>query len=98
MADNFGKEILFIFAFLAFIGLMYGMVSADFNGAGWDYTPKAGQDFNDPWLSAGNDLMTLEQTIPIEIFILIIVPIIVLALYIVMKTVSGVLPNWLSGG
>ena len=99
MADHFGSEIVFILGFVTFIAVMFGMFSADYQEAGFNaYQPTVTSDANEAWLSMGSDLQTLEQTIPLEIFVLIIVPIIVLGLYITLKTASGILPNWISGG
>ena len=99
MADHFGKEILFLVVTITFITLLLTNVTLDFNATRIDaaeITPET--EFDTAWESTGDNFWLLEDFMPLEFFLLFIVPLIVLVGYIVLKTASGLLPNWLSGG
>lgn len=99
MADHFGPEILFLIVSITFITLLLTNVTMSFSD-----TQLEAQELNDEstfdtsWESAGSNFRSLENFMPLEFFLLFILPLIVLVGYIVLKTASGILPNWLSGG
>jgi hypothetical protein len=99
MADHFAKEITYIFVFISFVALLFTMFAVDLGESYLEvYTPQTGDEAGEAWLHIGDQLGSIESLLPLEVFVLIILPMIVLGLYIVLKTTSGILPNWLSGG
>jgi len=99
MADHFGKEILFLSISITFIVLLLTNVTISFSetqiqidGLSEDTT------FDTAWENTGENFLSLENMMPTEFFLLFIFPLIILVGYIVLKTASGILPNWLSGG
>lgn len=100
MADHFGGEIFFLLTFILFIGVLFGWFFADLGTQPLNapYTPEIGDSFENSWLHIGDNLNFLATELPLELFVLIIVPLIGLGLYIAFKTASQTMPNWLSGG
>jgi len=99
MADHFGGEIFTIAVagfFIVSLLMLFGISLSE--SAMEIETITQESDFDQSWLNLGNNWYRLQDIIPAEFFIIIIVPIILLGLYIAIKTVSGVLPNWISGG
>ena len=99
MADHFAPQIVFIVGMLAFMGVVFfefgmSMQSVEIEKMSLLDDP----DFDDTWIDMGAEFETLENQIPDVAYYTIVVTIIVLGLYITFKTVSGALPNWLSGG
>lgn len=99
MADHFGKEILMIIVVITFITLMLTNVTMSFSETQLE-AQELSEDttFESAWESTGDNYRSLNNMMPTEFFALIILPIIILVGYIVLKTASGILPNWLSGG
>ena len=99
MADHFGNEILFLIVAITFITLLLTNVTVSFSETQFDI-PELTEDttFDNSWESTGENYRSLENMIPVEFFLLFVLPFIILVGYIVLKTASGVLPNWLSGG
>ncbi len=99
MADHFGAEILFLVITITFITLLLTNVTMSFSETTLEAQELNEQTtFDTSWESAGNNFRALENVMPLEFFALFILPLIVLVGYIVLKTASGVLPNWISGG
>lgn len=99
MADNFGKEIFVIIVTITFITLLLADFTISFSETQLEAQELSeGTTFDSSWESTGENYRSLQNMLPIEFFTLFILPIIVLVGYIVLKTASGLLPNWLSGG
>ena len=103
MADHFGNEILFLVVTITFIVLLLANVTTSFSETRLDVvelnTDKSELlTYDTSWQNTGNNFWALQSLIPIEFFLLFILPFIVLIAYIGLKTVSGLAPNWISGG
>lgn len=99
MADHFGAEILFLVVSITFITILITSTTISFSETQLEAQELTEQTtFENTWESAGENFRSLEHLMPTEFFLLFILPLIVLVGYIVLKTASGVLPNWLSGG
>lgn len=99
MADHFGTEIFTIAVMGIFIVTLLAMFGGSIYESNMEVTEISQEsDFDQSWLNMGNNFYRLQDFIPNEFFVILIVPIILLGLYITFKTVSGALPNWLSGG
>lgn len=99
MADHFGNEILFLVITITFITLLLASTTISFSEtriAAEEMTKDT--TFDTSWENTGNNFWALGDYMPLEFFLLFIMPLIVLVGYIVLKTASGLLPNWLSGG
>lgn len=99
MADHFGKEIFGIIVIITFITLLLADFTISFSETQLE-AQELTEDttFDQSWENTGTNYRSLENMMPLEFFTLFILPIIVLVGYIVLKTASGLLPNWLSGG
>lgn len=100
MADNFAPQIGFMLFAIAFIGVMLGMFYQDTAIISEEIgVLNSDGDFETGWTETGNNWLSLEDTeLPIEFIIVFILPIVFIGGYIAFKTISGALPNWLSGG
>jgi hypothetical protein len=99
MTDHFGKEILFLVVSISFIVLLLTDVTVSFSETRFDMNELNEETtFDSSWESTGDNFKNLETLMPLEFFTLFILPLIILVGYIVLKTASGILPNWLSGG
>lgn len=99
MADHFGREIFMIVVVISFITLLLANVTMSFSETQLEAQQLTEETtFDSSWENTGSNYRSLENMMPLEFFTLFILPIIILVGYIVLKTASGVLPNWLSGG
>jgi len=99
MADHFASEIFQFAVITALIGFLLLNFTGSTIESGYEMVEINEEgDFDQSWSTIGNDFNSLENLIPGELFTVIIVPIILVGIYIGIKTVSGVLPNWISGG
>lgn len=99
MTDHFAPQIVLLIGAIAFIGIFIGSFNASMGEAQMEKVELIEDpELEDTWLTTGDNWGALEDTIPSELFIPIILTVIILGAYIAFKTVSGALPNWLSGG
>lgn len=100
MADHFAKEIFLLITAMSFLFVVLPTFSIDMIDKGFEpyEFEKDSTTFDNGWENTGNNYLSLENILPVEIFTTFIFPIIILVGYIVLKTASGILPNWLSGG
>jgi len=99
IADHFGKEILFLVVSITFIVLLLTNVTTSFSETRLETSELTEETtFDTAWENTGDNYMQLENIMPMEFFTMFILPLIILVGYIVLKTASGILPNWLSGG
>lgn len=99
MADHFGNEILFLIITITFITLLLANVTVSFSETQLEAQELTEETtFDTSWEKTGENFRNLENMMPLEFFLLFILPLIILVGYIVLKTAAGVLPNWLSGG
>ena len=99
MADHFAKEIMILVVAIAFIGLFLLNFSAGLIEKEVELNElRKTDDFDSAWLEAGDSYAQLEDVLPADFYLVIIIPLIIIGTYIAIKTVSGVLPNWISGG
>lgn len=99
MSDHFAPQLVLLIGAIAFIGIFVGSFNASMGEAQMEKVELSETtEFEETWLTTGDNWGALEDSIPSELFIPIILTIIILGAYIAFKTVSGALPNWLSGG
>jgi len=99
MADHFAKEIFFIITMIFFIMFLITDFTISFEETELEIIELTDDTtFDESWTATGENYRALRNIVPIEFFTLIILPIIILVGYIILKTASGLLPNWLSGG
>lgn len=99
MADHFAGEIFTFAVIIAFIGVVLFNFSGSVSESNYERIEiSEDSDFDQSWIQIGNDFNNLESLMPSEFFDIIIVPLILLGVYISVKFVTGILPNWISGG
>lgn len=99
MADHFGNEILFLVISITFIVLLLTDVTISFSEIQFE-APELTEEttLTTSWENTGANYYALNNIMPTEFFLLFVLPLIILVGYIVLKTASGLMPNWISGG
>lgn len=99
MSDHFAPQIVLLVGAMAFILVFMGSFGVSMTDSELEKIELSGTtEFEDTWLDTGGNWESLENNMPSELYLTVIVTVIILGLYIAFKTISGALPNWLSGG
>lgn len=100
MADNsYVTPLFFLIAAIAFISVILLSAQTSYNDYGGDRLILADDTtLGESWETTGENWGALEGAIPNEGFLIIILPIILIAAFVAVRIVLSSLPNWLSGG